>query len=270
MPLVNDIVLGRVLRALRRKRGWRQADLAARCGLSQTEISALERGAVSRARISTVRAAFAALEARIDVTASWRGAEMERLLDEDHAGLVRLTAQRLEAAGWSVALEVTYNEFGDRGSMDVLGLDPGRRACLVVEVKTAIASTEAIGRKLDEKMRVAPVVVGRRWGWRPTSVGSVLVLPETMRLRRQVERDGALRRMLPASRAEVRAWLRQPQGAVAGILFLSDSSGRAARGTPRVRIRPAPGAANGSVGAGRPRSGSEMAPVPSSSTGRAG
>jgi hypothetical protein len=53
-------------------------------------------------------------------------------------------------------------------------------------VKTDIASSEAIGRKVDEKARLAPAIVHARHGWTPVSVGRILVMPESMRLRRLV------------------------------------------------------------------------------------
>jgi transcriptional regulator with XRE-family HTH domain len=235
---VNDLVLGRVLRALRRRRGWRQLDLAARSGTSQSHISAIERGAAGASSLRTIKRVFEALEARAEVVVSWRGADLERLLDEDHSQLVARAARRLEGLGWIVDLEVTYSEYGERGSIDVLALRPAERACLVIEVKSAIASSEAIGRKLDEKARLAPRIVERRSVWRPEAVGRIVVLPETMRLRRLIAREETLRRMFPAPTSEIRAWLRRPLGPLAGLWFLSDSSPRGLRGSPRVRVRP--------------------------------
>lgn len=244
---MNDVVVGRVLRALRRRRGWRQVDLAERAGISQSHISAIERGSADASSLRAIRRVFEILEARAEVVVSWRGADLDRLLDEDHREIVGQVARRLEAGGWHVELEVTYSEYGERGSIDVLALRPAQRACIVIEVKSAIASTEAIGRKLDEKARLAPRIVERRSGWRPEAVGRIVVLPETMRLRRLVAREGTLRRMFPASMKEVRAWLRRPVGTLATLWFLSDSSRRGVRGSRRVRVR----APRASAAAGR-------------------
>jgi transcriptional regulator with XRE-family HTH domain len=241
---MNDVVLGRILRALRRRRGWRQVDLAERSGASQSHISAIERGSAGASSLRTIRRVFDVLEGRAEVVVSWRGADLDRLLDEDHRELVGQVASRLEAIGWIAELEVTYSEYGERGSIDVLALRAAHRACLVIEVKSAIASSEAIGRKLDEKARLAPRIVERRSGWRPEVVGRIVVLPETMRLRRLIAREETLRRMFPAPMAEVRAWLRRPLGTVAGLWFLSDSSRHGVRGSRRVRVRaPSPTAA---------------------------
>lgn len=266
---MNDVVLGRVLRALRRRRGWRQVDLAARGGVSQSHISVMERGGAGASSLRTIRRVFEVVEARAEVVVSWRGADLDRLLDEDHRELVGHVARRLEAMGWVAELEVTYNEYGERGSIDVLGLRPTQRACLVIEVKSAIASSEAIGRKLDEKARLAPRIVERRSGWRPEAVGRIVVLPETMRVRRLVAREETLRRIFPAPMAEVRAWLRRPVGTVAALWFLSDSSRPGVRGSRRVRVRvPRPGAAG--ARAGEAASPAAFAPAIPSKTARAG
>lgn len=173
----------------------------------------------------------------------WRGAELERLLDEDHSMVVDAVATRLEGLGWTVEAEVTYSEFGERGSIDVLGVRPAARAIVVLEVKTDIASSEALGRKLDEKARLAPRIVNKRLGWRAEHVGRVLVMPETMRLRRLVERHPTIGRMFPGDALAVRRWLRNPVGTVAGMWFLSFSDPRTVGGAhaaSRRRIRAQP------------------------------
>jgi len=212
---MQDVTIGRVLRALRRRRGWRQIDLAVRAGISQRHISSIERGYLEGASLRTLQRVFAALEARVEVVASWRGADLDRLIDEDHARLVGAAARRLEAAGWIVRLEATYSEYGERGSIDILALRPVERACLVVEVKSAIGSAESTGRKLDEKARLAPAIVANREGWRPETVGRVLVVPDTTSLRRLFAREPILARMLPVEALAVRAWLRRPVGPLA-------------------------------------------------------
>ena len=112
----------------------------------------------------------------------------------------------------------------------------------MIEAKTAIASVESVGRKLDEKARLAPRIVERQAGWRPAAVARVLVLPETMRLRRLFDREPVLRQMLPAAATRIRAWIRNPSGTLAGTWFLSDSGRSGLRGLqgPRIRVRAAP------------------------------
>lgn len=218
---VGDRTNGLVIRALRRHRGWRQADLAKRAGVSQSTISRAERGWLENLTLRVIRGIFAGLEARVQLTPRWKGAELERLLDEEHSVVVAAAARQLEGFGWLVDVEVTYSEFGERGSIDVLGPSIARRAVVVIEVKTDIASTEAMGRKVDEKARLAPGIVHARHGWTPISVGRLLVMPESMRLRRLVDRHPIIGRMFPANATAIRRWLRQPSGMMAGLWFLS-------------------------------------------------
>ncbi len=230
IPRVDDRTSGLIIRALRRRRGWSQAELAGRTGVSQSTVSRAERGWLEDLTLRTIRALFAALEARVQLAPRWKGAELERLLDQDHSVIVAQIARRLEALGWTAELEVTYSEYGERGSIDVLGLRPADRAIVVVEVKTDIASSEAIGRKVDEKARLAPQIVSERWGWTPTSVGRLVVMPDSMRLRRLVERHEVIGRMFPVDAIAIRRWLRRPGGPMAGLWFISDTRPKTQRG----------------------------------------
>jgi transcriptional regulator with XRE-family HTH domain len=223
---VDDVRIGRILRALRRRRGLTQAELGARCGLSQQAISLVERGHGSKLAAATLRRIFAAVDARWEPVVSWRGGDLDRLLDEAHSGVVAATVRRLQALGWEVAIEVTYSEFGERGSIDVLA---SRRDLTV--------------RKLDEKVRIVSGSLGReRFGFTPRQVGRLLVLPATETARRRVRSHSTiLDTALPARGAMVRRWLRRSDGALAGILFVSDTNARgdtsSAGGGKRIRRR---------------------------------
>ena len=216
---MDDRTVGLVLRALRRRRGWTQRELGARCACSQSLVSLVEAGHVEAVQLERLRRIFGAVDARLELVPRWRGADLDRLLDAAHAEIVAEAARRLEREGWTVAIEITYSEYGERGSIDVLGLHPARRAVLVVEVKSDVPSNEATGRKLDEKARLAPKIVFDRYGWRPEVVGRLLVMPETGRLRR-IARSPVIAAMLPADAVAVRRWLRMPSGPLAGTWFL--------------------------------------------------
>jgi HTH-type transcriptional regulator/antitoxin HipB len=236
---VDDRTSGLVIRALRRRRGWSQKELAARTDVSQSTVSRAERGWLEELTLRVIRAIFAALEARVQLTPRWKGAELERLLDEAHAVVVAEVARRLVALGWIVELEVTYSEWGERGSIDVLGLRVADGAIVVVEVKTDVASTEALARKLDEKARLAPGIVSRRWRWEPTVVGRLLVMPDETRLRRLVRHHEVIARMFPVDAVAIRRWLSHPDGAMTGLWFLSDTrplTQRRAQADRRPRI----------------------------------
>lgn len=240
---MDDVRIGRILRALRRRRGWTQLQLASRCYVSQQSISLVERGHGSRLATATLRRIFAALDARWEPVVSWRGGELDRLLDEHHARLVAEVVRRLQALSWDVAVEVTYSEYGERGSVDVLAARRDILAIVVVEVKSDLTVMDATVRKADEKERIVRRSLGReRFGFTPTRVARLLVLPSTETARRRVRRSAAiLDAAFPSRGARVRTWLRDPQGDLAGLLFVSDtnpgSGTHAAGGSKRIRRR---------------------------------
>jgi hypothetical protein len=107
----------------------------------------------------------------------------------------------------------------------------------VIENKTEVASIEATLRKLDEKAGLAAAIARERLGWRPTSLGRMLIiLANTTNRRRVREHDRVLRAALPARAGELRAWVRHPRGPIAGILFVPVD--RVVGTTQRVRSNP--------------------------------
>jgi len=234
---VDDIRVGRLLRALRRRRGLRQTDLAA-TGLSQQAVSLIERGHLATLSIRVLRTAFAAVDARFEVIVSWRGGQIDRLLDERHASLVGHVADELVRLGWEVHVEVTFSEFGERGSIDILAVRPSSRVALVIEIKTELTAIDDTIRRLDVKTRLGAKLVFDRFGWRPTSVCRVLVVGDTSTNRRRVAAHaGSFDRAFPDRGLELRRWLGAPAGRVSGLRFVSPtnvSSARPKRSTPPV------------------------------------
>jgi transcriptional regulator with XRE-family HTH domain len=230
---MDDIRAGRLLRALRRRARLTQKQLGARVGVSQQEVSLLERGHFDGVPIRTVRQVFRGLEASADLEIRWRGGAIDRLLDERHAAVVGATGDLLDTDGWEVVPEVTYNHFGDRGSIDLVGWHAPSATLLIVEVKTELVSIEATLRKHDEKARLAPGIVTERFGWRPSAVARLLVLPDQRTARRQVERaDRVLARAYPLRGWAVRRWLTNPIGRGDGLLFVSSTTRRGRRQGP--------------------------------------
>src|SRR4029078_7707607 len=167
---MDDVRIGRLLRALRRRRGWTQRELGARCRLSQQAISLVERGHGSTLAGVTLRRVFAAVAALWQPIVSWRGGDLDRLLDEAHARLVDEVVRRLAALHWDVRVEVTYSEYGERGSIDVLAARRELLAVVNVEVKSDLTVIEATVRKSDEKDRLVRRSLAReRFGLNPLS-----------------------------------------------------------------------------------------------------
>jgi hypothetical protein len=212
-------------------------------GTSQALVSRAERGHLDSLPLRTMQRLASALDASATFELRWRGGELDRLLDADHARLGGAFAVRLRRRGWHVSPEVTYSSFGERGSIDLLAFHAASGALLVVELKTEIVSVEQILRKLDEKARLAAQIARERFVWQATSVSRLLVVGDVSTARRRIAGQQALFELaLPSSASEVRGWLWNPDGNVAGILFLSPSRTgtviRKSGGRHRVRVAP--------------------------------
>jgi len=218
---MDDVRLGRAIRAIRLRARLRQVDVAGLTELSQAAISDVERGHAGSMSLRSLRAIAAALGAEASVELRWRSGDVDRLLDERHAALVRAAVELLVRRGWRVATEVTYSHYGERGAYDVLAVQEAAGLALAVEAKTRLVSLEATLRKLDEKVRLAPRTAADRFAVRPRSVIPVLVLPEGSVSRRAVTaHDAILRHALPVRGAAARAWLEAPDAPARGILLV--------------------------------------------------
>lgn len=150
-------------------------------------VSLIERGHLQEVSLRITRRVAASLDAALIVHLQWRGAAIDRLLDEDHAGLVAAVAAVLGKTGWLVESEVTYSIYGERGSFDLLAFHPATRTLLVIEVKTELASIELTLRKMDEKARLGARVARERFGWEARAVSRLLVMADTSTNRRRVD-----------------------------------------------------------------------------------
>jgi transcriptional regulator with XRE-family HTH domain len=219
---MHAVRIGRIVRTLRRRLGWRQVDLAGRAAVSQQAVSLVETGNGRRLSLATLERILGALEAEIELVVRWRGGELDRLTDEAHATIVSGFMRLLLARGWLVRVEVTYAIGRDRGSIDVLAFHPNLRALLVVEAKADLTSAESTLRRHDEKGRLAGQIARDRFGWDATTVSRLLVLPDASTPRRRVAGHGALfDHAYPVRGRAVARWLRHPIGAISGLLFLS-------------------------------------------------
>lgn len=212
--------IGATLRALRRRRGLSQRRLGDMAGLSQSTVSRVERGHLGSLSVDALARIFAVLDARIRIEIDWRGGGADRLLDQRHADLLAALANEFVKGGWETLPEVTYAHFGERGSIDLLGVHAATRSVAVAEVKSQLNSLEETLRRHDVKVRLAPRIVRDRLGWSPRHVGRILILPEDRTARRRVAAQSTiLDAALPARGHAIRAWLRHPVGPLAGIWF---------------------------------------------------
>jgi transcriptional regulator with XRE-family HTH domain len=235
---VDLVRFGRQVRALRRRRRWRQSDLAAAARVSRSTISLIELGHGDRLSLATLIAVASALSARLEVRLSWNGEALDRLLDADHAALVELVATRLRALGWQVAIEVSFAIGGERGSVDVVGFHASTCAVVIVEVKSVVPDIQATVSVHDRKARLG-VRIARERGWPAEgSASRLLVIGESRTSRRRVAAHAvSFDAAYPMRGWEVERWLRAPDpGApMAGLLFLASANHTVGR--HRVRVR---------------------------------
>lgn len=221
---MEDIKVGLVVRAVRLRRGWRQADLASAAGVSRQLVSVVERGCLEDLSLRSIRRVTAALGVRLPFDPRWRGADLATLLDERHAAISREVASRLTGLGWQVTAEVTFAIGRESGAIDILGWQPDRRALLVGEVKSEVADLQDLLATFDRKRRLA-MTIARERGMRPLVVGAVILLPEENRVRNTMERyRPVIDPGYPARTLEVRRWLRDPDRDLRGLWFLPVAS----------------------------------------------
>jgi transcriptional regulator with XRE-family HTH domain len=221
--------LGNGLRAIRRNRGWTQAQTAAKAGVSQSAVSRAERGDAGALAGTTLARIAEALGAQYQPRVLWQGEALDRLLDAAHAGLVNVVVQLLVENGWEVIPEATFSHYGERGSIDVLAWHEAEGALLIVEVKSVVPDIQGLLAGVDRKCRIAPHLATAR-GWSVRRVSRLIVLPDDRTARRRLESHAATFDVAyPARTVAVRRWLARPHGALSGVLFVPSTRSTTAR-----------------------------------------
>lgn len=217
---MDAIRFGSDVRVLRRRKGWTQQRLATEAGVPRWVVLAIEAGRGDRVVPVRLLAVVAALGGRLSVRLLFQGEGLDRLRDRKHAALVEWLVRLLREEGWLVATEVSFNIYGERGSIDVLALHPVTGSLLVVEVKSVVPDVGGMLMTLDRKVRHARKIAEEQLGWTVTTVSRMLLLPEHRTARRRVAEHGAtFETAFPARNVAVRRWLRAPVGVLAGLLF---------------------------------------------------
>jgi transcriptional regulator with XRE-family HTH domain len=211
--------IGERFRVLRRRLKLRQVDLAATSGVSRRTIQNVERGAWQTVPVSALERLASALGGRLQVNLSWNGEQLDRLVDAGHAELQNAFAVMLRAAGWTVAVEVSFNHYGERGRYDLLAFHPATGIVLVIEIKTAVGDVQATLGTLDVKVRLARDVA-KAQGWSPPSaVIPVLLIADERQQHRVVADHGALFARFDRRGRSARAWLKHPLRGPTGLLL---------------------------------------------------
>jgi len=244
--LMDDARIGATFRAVRLHRRLRQEDVARMARVSASTVGRIERGSFATLPLASIRAVAAALEIRLDLLPSWRGGDLDRVVNARHSALHESLAGRLaRCAGWVSEAEVSYSIYGERGVIDRLAYHAARRMIAVFEIKTDLTDPAGLVAQLDRYSRLAPRIALDR-GWHGESVSRWAIMADTDSNRRRLAAHAALLRgALPAEGRELRSWLSDPDRRVDGLAFIAyphaQTLTRNLTATKRVRLaRPRP------------------------------
>ncbi|MEO8208370.1 MAG: helix-turn-helix domain-containing protein [Chloroflexota bacterium] len=221
---MDSVRFGRGIRALRRRRRWRQTDLAGAASVSQSFVARVERGKADRMPMWKLERLAVTLGARFTVRLDYNGEALDRLLDADHAGLTERVMGMLRAAGWECSSEVTFAVYGERGSVDILARHPTTGAVLVIEIKTVVPDLQSTLSTLDRKVRLSADIASRL-GWSARRAGRLLVIADTRTSRRRVAQFAeTLGAVLPDRSTSIRSYLLapNPDRPLRGLWFVPD------------------------------------------------
>ncbi len=126
---MDDVRVGRLIRLVRRRRHLKQSDVAAMAGVSQRTVSRVERGLFEEAGLRGLRSVAAALQIALPFEPRFSAGNVDRVLDARHLAVVQRVVPQLRAAGWLLRLEYSFNHYGERGCIDILGWHPVGRRC---------------------------------------------------------------------------------------------------------------------------------------------
>jgi transcriptional regulator with XRE-family HTH domain len=231
--------LGALIRAVRRRRGMRQEDLARLAGVSHSTVSLVERGHWQKLSLATLRAIAAAVDVRVDLMGRWRGGDADRLLNRRHSLLAESVVASLTALpGWIVEAEVSFAIYGERGVVDLLAWHGASSQLLAIELKTEFVDVNELIGTLDRKVRLAGAIASSR-GWRPRHVSAWLIVSDTRTNRRHFGQHATLLRgRFPMDGRQLRGFLAKPGQSAWGLSFWPDSNpGGTGSDNDRTRTR---------------------------------
>ena len=238
---MDDHQIGTSLRSIRIRRRWTQQQLAETAGVSRHVVGRVERGRAATVAVGALRSVAAALDARLSLAVQWQGGDLPRLVNSRHSALHEAAARMFDALdGWVVEPEVSFSIYGERGVIDLLAWHPGRRALLVIELKTELVDINDLMGSVDRKRRLAERIALDR-GWRPASVSTWVAIADVRTNRRAVARFAAtLRAKFPADGRTMRGWLRDPVARIDALGFVSFGRPRTLTNglAPIRRVRP--------------------------------
>jgi transcriptional regulator with XRE-family HTH domain len=230
---MDDGRLGRGVRLMRVRRGWRQSDLAAAAGVSRQLVGLVESGRLTSVTVVSLRRVAEALGCRLELFLDSPGRDLDRLLNAHHGAMHEVFARLIDRSeGWVSAPEVSFSVYGERGVIDALIWHAASRSLVVVELKSAIVDVNDLLASMDRRRRLASGIARDR-GWMPATVSVWVIVSDSRANRRRLASHATvLRGAFPDDGRGMRRFLRHPVGSIAALSFLSID----AVGGPRARL----------------------------------
>ena len=170
----------------------------------------------------------------------WRGAAIDRVLNERHAAMAEAVTRLLVDEGWDVRPEVSFSHFGERGVVDLVAWHAMHRTLLLVEIKTELTDVNGLLAVTGRRLRLAHVIA-QPLGWTPATVAQWVVLASgRTNSRRLADHRAMIRAAFPSDGRSIAGWLRRPTTAASVLWFLPNNlvarRGRTVAPTTRVRV----------------------------------
>jgi transcriptional regulator with XRE-family HTH domain len=230
---MDDVRVGRAVRMMRVRRGWRQADLAVRAQVPRQVVGRIERGLLTTVTYGALRRVAEALGWRLELLVDSPGRDLDRLINAGHSAMHESFAGLIRAArGWISAPEISFSIYGERGVIDAVAFHEATGSLLVVEFKTLIVDVNDLMASMDRRRRLAPRI-GRERGWNVSTVSTWVIVADTRTNRRRLAVHATvLRSAFPADGRTMRRFLASPSGSVAALSFLPIDAVTATRRRP--------------------------------------
>ena len=188
-------------------------------GLHRSTVSVVERGHWDARSFGIIGRVAAVLGVRLDLTARWRGGEMDRLLNAGHSAMHEVVAELFDGLpDWLRQPEESFAVYGERGVIDVLCFHSPTGSLLV---KTEIVDVQHLVGGVDRKTRLAARVATER-GWIARSTACWVMVRDTRTDRRSLAAHWSmLRSAFPADGHAARSWLVKPRGNIRALSFMT-------------------------------------------------
>jgi transcriptional regulator with XRE-family HTH domain len=219
---VDLVRAARVLREIRRHKGWTLRQAATEAGMSPAQAWRIEAGLIDSAAALTRYAR--GLGATVDVYVRYQGADLDRLLNRRHGLMHEQVGRMFESLpAWVAVPEVTYSVYGERGVVDWVAWHGETGTILIVELKTALVDVNDLLGAMNRRTRLSTQIAAP-YGWVPRQVSTWLAFEDGRTNRRHVaEHAAVLRAAFPDDGRTLRSWLSAPARPLRCLSFLPPS-----------------------------------------------